>query len=86
MPNPSKVYIIARNARTAELVARGKVERKSDYRYVHDPFTLMGITEADVYVYTGGVGSYPHAAYEEALRRAEMWPTFRIHFVEESEL
>lgn len=88
MPNQSKVLVIARNARTADLVARSVgVERQSDYTYVHDQYHLQGLTHADVYVYTGGDGSYPHDAYEQALRRAAIWPdTFVMHYVSESDL
>lgn len=79
------IYVIAVNARIADMVARGKVERKSDYRYVREPMGLRGVRDADVYVYTGGDGPYPHDVMECA-RHMETRGDIRIHYVEEAEL
>lgn len=81
------IYVVARNARIAEMVARGRVERKIDYLYVHEPFGIKGVIDAEVYVYSGGKGPYPHDVMEEVHRREMSFPgRFNVHYVEESEL
>jgi hypothetical protein len=57
MPSPSKVYVIAATKRIADMVARGKVDRQSDYVYVHDWTQLQGMRDLDVYVYWGGAAT-----------------------------
>lgn len=48
------VFVIAPSARIAEMVARGKVTRRNDYRYVHSAQQVYGTRDVTVYCYGGG--------------------------------
>jgi hypothetical protein len=54
------IYVIAANKRIADMVARGKVKKRSDYIFVRSWQQLMAMapgSDVKVYAYYGGIES-----------------------------
>lgn len=83
------IYVIAANKRIADMVARGKVKKRSDYIFVRSWQQLMAMApgpDVKVYAYCGGI--------ESSLARIRVLDTIAtakrrghvVSIVEESEL